>query len=83
MSKYVDEILKDLKENPETFRDYKGCGVQKNEIVVAFYGNTRVLSIISVYIKGNDIPLSYMDKWRLEVSIKKWYATIGLNILTQ
>ncbi len=81
MSKYVNEILKDLKENPETFRDYEGQGVTKDGITVCQYGNTRALSITRVYIGIKHIPTSYIDNWRLEVAIKKWYANINLATL--
>ena len=71
MSKFIDEILKDLEDSPETFKDYHGQGVQKGSIRVYEYGNTRVLSNIHVSINDKDIPTIYTDKWRLEVAIKK------------
>lgn len=81
MSKFVNELLKDLKENPKTFRDYHGSGVAKGKITICQYGNTRVLSVTRVYIGEAHIPTSYIDNWRLEVAIKKWYATIDLATL--
>lgn len=81
MSKYVDEILKDLKDNPETFKDYEGQGVEKGNIIICLYGNTRVVSIIDVYINGKNMPTSYIDLWRLETAIKYWYRNISLSIL--
>ena len=81
MSAFVDEIIRDLEKNPELFRNYKGRGVQIGNVVVYDYGNTKFLSIISVSIKGTIIPTSYLDRWRLEVAIKKWYRKIPLWIL--
>lgn len=81
MSKFVDEIIKDLKENPHTFKDYHGIGVQKGNIIVYNYGNTPLLSVISVSINKKDIPTSYMDNWRLEVAVKNWYRTVSLSVL--
>jgi hypothetical protein len=82
MSTFVNEIIKDLKENPQTFKDYNGYGVQKDNVIVYNYGNTRVLSIVRVSVNGKDIPTSYMDKWRLEVVIKNWYKTVPLSVLS-
>ena len=82
MSKFVNEIIKDLKENPQTFKDYHGYGVQKDNVIVYNYGNTRVLSVISVSVNGKDIPTSYIDNWRLEVAIKNWYKTVPLSVLS-
>jgi len=82
MSKFVNEIIKDLKENPQTFKDYQGFGVQKDNVIVYNYGNTRFLSIISVSVNGKHIPTSYIDNWRLEVAIKNWYKTVPLSVLS-
>lgn len=81
MSKYVDEILKDLNDNPTSFKDYHGQGVEKGNIIISQYGNTRVLSVINVHINGKSMPTSYIDLWRLEVAIKKWYRTVSLKVL--
>jgi hypothetical protein len=83
MSKFVDEIIQDLKNNPKTFFDCRGVGVKKENIAVIGYGNTRVLSIIDVLVNGESIPTSYMDKWRLEVAIKNWYRNADLSTLSK
>ncbi len=81
MSRFVDEIIKDLKENPLTFKDFEGRGVMKNNVIVCGYGNSKFLSLISVWINGKDIPTTYIDNWRLEVAIKNWYKTVPLWVL--
>ena len=81
MSKYVDEILEDLKNKPETFKDYNGFGVQRDNLIISGYGNTRVLSCIRVHINDKWIPSSYIDGWRLEVAIKNWYKNSPLKRL--
>ena len=81
MSKFIEEIIKDLKDNPETWRDVKGGCIEKDEILISCFGNTRVLSVISVFINGQDIPTSYIDRWRLEVAVNNWYKTIPLDVL--
>ena len=81
MSRFIEEILKDLKDNPETFMDYHGNGVQKGNIKIYQYGNSRMLSRLRVYINGKDIPTSYIDRWRLEAAITKWYRSVSLDVL--
>ena len=82
MSKYVDEIIKDIKENPETFKDYKGFGLEKGRVKLYGFGNTALLSVIDVEINDKVIPTSYIDLWRLEVIIKRWYRTMSLSVIS-
>lgn len=81
MSTFVNQIIKELNTYPQSFKDYKGRGVQKNNLIVRGFGNTALLSIISVELSGVDIPTTYIDKFRLECAIAKWYRTMPLNIL--
>lgn len=81
MSKYIDEIINDLKKNPETYRDNAGQGVRKGDVEVIGYGNSAVLSTISVMLNGHRVPSSYRDNFRLEVAIKRWYRTSPLTAL--
>lgn len=82
MSKFVNEILIELKQTPESFKDYNGEGVQKNNIIVYQYSNSRVFSLIEVSVNNKNIPLSYIDRWRLESGIKNWYRTVSLKTLS-
>lgn len=82
MSKFVKEIIEDLKYNPETFKDYKGQGVEKGNIIIKDYGNTRVLSVVDFIINGQDMPTTYIDRWKLEVAIQNWYASVSLKVLS-
>ena len=81
MSKYVSELIKDIKDNPTSWVDYHGEGIQKGDVIIYNYGNTRFLSVIRILIKEKDIPATYIDLWRLEVTIKNWYKIIGLKNL--
>lgn len=81
MSKYVDEIIESLKTNPTHWKDYKGEGVEKGNIIVKGYGNTRILSVTNVYINDKWMPTSYIDNWKLEVAIMNWYRTVKLETL--
>ena len=81
MSKYIDEIIQDLSNNPKSFKDFEGQGVQKENIIITKYGNGSIFSIINVYINHKDMTTSYFDRYKLEISIKKWYRNISLEIL--
>ena len=89
MSKYISQLIEDIKTNPNSWRDYDGRGIKKDlpiskpgsNIIIHGYGNTRLLSVIEVVINGNEIPISYIDRWKLEVTIKEWYKNINLSIL--
>lgn len=81
MSKYIDEIIKDIKTNPSTYKDFEGYGIEKAGIRISQFGNTRMLSIINVEINGKKMPTSYIDLWRLETAIKWRYRTIDLKVL--
>lgn len=81
MSKYVNELIKDLSDNPTSFKDYNGSGVEKGNVIISSYGNTRMLSVINIRINGKRIPASYIDLWKMEVAISKWYKTVSLHTL--
>ena len=82
MSNYIKEILQDLANNPETFKDYLGEGVTKGNITITDYGNGRILSTIQVYINEKRIPTSYIDRWELDIGLTKWYRTVSLKVLS-
>lgn len=80
MSKFVDEILKDIKENKNSWvKCSYGTGIKKDTIVVDNYGNSALLSIVHVLINNQDMPLTYMDRYRLEKAVGWWYRNIDLE----
>ena len=83
MSKFVDEILEDIKTNQNSWsknnRAEHGRGIKKDNIIIAFYGNSPLLSIIDVYIDNQRMPLTYMDRWDLEKAVGWWYRNIDLE----
>lgn len=81
MSKFVDEILESIKKEPTTWKDYNACGVEKGNIKIYGYGNTKLLSICSVKINDKEMPVTYMDRWRIEKVISEWYRTVKLETL--
>lgn len=81
MSKFVDEIIEDLKNNPETFSGYAGSGIKKGNIVVFGVGRGALLSLIQVRINIHQMPTTYWDNFRLKRAINRWYQTVSLKTL--
>jgi len=80
-SNFVDELIDDIKNKPETYRDNGGWGVKKDNVEIFGYGNMRLLSIITVKINEKLMPLSFLDRYHLEVAVGNWYKRIKLDIL--
>lgn len=83
MSKFVDEILNDIKTNPLSFTDYKGFGIIKDNIIVSGYGNTAICSCIDVRVNLKYIPITYVDRWKLEIAIRNWYKNASIELLSK
>lgn len=83
MSKFVDDIIKDIETNPLNWFEYNGWGCKCGNTKVYGYGNSRFLSLAGVKINGNEMPLSYIDKWKLDIAIGKWYKSVPLSHLQQ
>lgn len=77
MSQYIDDIVKSLRETPQLWTKSDG-GVKNGNIAIKYARYPRFMSLVDVYIDGMCIPSTYMDKWRLEVSVAKWYSKIPL-----
>ena len=63
-----------------------GTGIYNTvyNIRINMVGNSAILSICNLYINDVQIPITYMDKFRLERAVNKWYKTINLTgLLTQ
>lgn len=82
MSKFIDEIIADIKTNPDLWQDNEGWGVKKDNIEIWGYGNTCVLSIVSVRINGKDMPTDYVGRFKLERTISNWYKTVSLKTIS-
>lgn len=81
MSKFVNEIIESIRNEPTSWKDYKACGVEKGNIIVYGFGNSKLLSICSVVLNGKEMPTNYMDRWRLEKVIGEWYRNAKLETL--
>lgn len=77
-SRFVKEIITDIKENPDEWRDNGGSGLKKDRIEISGYGNSRFLATIWVHINGKWMPTTYFDNWALEVAVMGWYRNASL-----
>ena len=76
MTKVVRTIIKDIKDNPSTWKaEDRLRGIVKGNIVINGYGNTRVLSVVDLSIGDGVLKLSYTESWKLEAVIAWWYKT--------
>lgn len=80
MSQYINEIIKDIRTNPQSWKRYNNDGLQKGDIVIDNTGNGHKLyfgwlgSVVNVKIKGKDSwgLLTQRDKYRLEEAFLWW-----------
>lgn len=84
MSKFVDEIIRDIKKNPQSWEDVKGSGLKKGgiELCCCCVGY-RFLSVCFVEINDEEIPTTYWDKWKIETAVTWWYKNIDLKFLSK
>ena len=88
MSKYIDEIIKDIRTNPELWRRYKGSGLQKGKITITQTGNGHKFffgwgtSIVSVFINGDTAySTTWRDHYRLEQIVIWWNRNASLSMM--
>jgi len=78
----VDDIIKDMKKNPLTWVSFADSAIKKENLELSCYGNSRVLSVIHLFINEHDTPIGYSDRWNLEVAMKKWFKQAPLENYT-
>ena len=90
MSKFVDEIVKDIRTNPKTWSRFLNSGLQKAETHISNCGNGSkyfflwATSIASVTIDGiriNSSQLSSVDKYKLEEAFIWWFKNADVEML--
>ncbi|BFM16241.1 hypothetical protein R50073_24240 [Maricurvus nonylphenolicus] len=85
MSKFAAEIRDSIYAEPEkwnpTRNSYRHNGIEKDGVKVFDYGNTKLLSVISVEVKGSDVKTTYRDRWSLEKAVLWWYKNCDVKAL--
>ena len=84
MKKFVQEIVDDIKANPDSWvpnsrHGSSVSGLKKGNIVITGYGNGSWVSVIHVLIKGIDVSLGWMDGYHLETAVKAFLAEMSLD----
>jgi hypothetical protein len=90
MSKFVDEIVKDMRENPAAWviSSYR-MRLERDGVAVYDYGNGSkwhlmwLSSIVEVSVKEKTIPLSWSDKYKLEEACKHWLKNATLEMIAR
>lgn len=88
MSKYVDEIIKDIRTNPQTWKRYGNNGLYKENIIIQDCGNGHKLffawftSIVDVFIELKKTPTTWRDAYRLEEAFIWWVRNASLSMLS-
>jgi hypothetical protein len=88
MSKYITEIIADVKQNPHTWHRTTegrilGVGIRKDDISIYNYGNTMLFSVIDVEINGTRTVTTYIDRVRLERLVSWWFKSVSLKTIMQ
>lgn len=87
MSQFVKEILNDIYQRKDTWeKTQKGyvydTAIKKANIVVGDIGNCILLSVAEVWIDEVRIPVTYIDRIRLERAVIWWYKNVSVFRLT-
>lgn len=80
-SKFVKEILADIKNNPNNWCQNDRIGISKEDIHLVGCYNGWLLSCCDLIIKGTIFNLTYMDRLELEKSYYKWLRKADLQIV--
>jgi len=90
MSKYISEIIKDIRANPETWKRYEDNGLQKGVVIIKDCGNGHRLlmawmtSVAEVNINGKDTwgKTTWRDKYRVEETFLWWVKNASLEMMS-
>jgi hypothetical protein len=83
MSKFVKEVIESLKKTPENWISITKEDISSDKIKIIGFGNSRVLSVIYLHINSKKMPITYIDRWKLEVAVKKWFAKSTIKMQCQ
>lgn len=81
-SEFVKEIIEDIKLHKRNWQKTScGTGISNHSMRIDSVGNSAILSICNLYIGETHMPLTYLDKYKLEKAVNWWYKNINLASL--
>jgi len=88
MSKIVDEIIRDIRENPESWLPVKQekyvsgekwCGIEKEKAEVRITTNYS-MHLFDLIIGGAEFPYSIFDQGKVDRAVKWWYKNCPVGV---
>lgn len=90
MSKFIDEIIEDIKTSSDTWVRYGDKGLQKGDIIIDKCGNGHKFifgwstSVVDVIINDKDSSwgkMTWADKFRIEEAFLWWIRNASLEMM--
>jgi hypothetical protein len=78
MSKYVNEIVSDIKMNPDAWQNCGNGSICKGRIVIGPMSPALLLVMAEVKIDGREQPVTYGDQFKLEKALRYWFRNVPL-----
>lgn len=85
---YVDQIVKDVRANPDNWRRYSDNAITRGDITIYQCGNGSkwfffwFTSIVDIRISGHDsYALTWRDRYRLEEVVRWWMRSVPLSTI--
>lgn len=90
MSKFINEIIEDIRNHPETWVRYGKDGLQKNDIIIDGCGNGHKLffawmtSIVEISVNKKEVwgHITWRDKYRMEETFRWWIRNASLQMMS-
>ena len=86
MKRVVKQLLNSLATEPEKWGAVSGyadwSAISKDNVLLRGVGNTKILSILHVEITGAEFIINWLERYRLEGAVLKWYAECDINKLS-
>lgn len=88
-SKYITEIINDIRTNPESWKRYKDKGLQKGNIIIKDCGNGSkylwawTTSVMDVIVNNEECTaLTWRDKYHIEETFIWWMRNASLLMVS-
>jgi hypothetical protein len=84
MSKFVDDIIYNIRKQPETWSvlprrtQEKASGIASGRVQIRLHGNSALASIIDVDVDGIEMTITYWDRFFLERAVSWWFRQVRL-----